>query len=65
MISLIDKFLNNSITKKELDELSDWLQEPKHQIELETYLRDQSDTYTAMQEIDFKKAYVTISKKNS
>ena len=62
MFTHINKFLNNTITDKELDELRYWLQEEKHRIEFKTYLRDQSDTYTALQEIDFKQAYTTISK---
>ena len=62
MIIHINKFLNNTITDEELDELRCWLQEKKHRTEFETYLRDQSDVYTAMQEIDFKQAYTNISK---
>ena len=62
MKSLIDKFLNNTITASELDELQKWLQKPKHQVEFETYLHDLSDTNTVLQDIDFELAYAAVWK---
>jgi len=59
--SLIDKYLNNTISKSELEKLNTWLQSKKNKIKLKNYIRDLSDTNTALQNINLNKAYEIIN----
>ncbi|WNH09010.1 FecR family protein [Thalassobellus suaedae] len=63
MTYLIDKFLNNTITILELEELQEWLKNPKHQTEFKLYISELSDINNALQDIDTKLAYTSILKR--
>lgn len=56
MNKLIDKFLKGTISRQERSELKKMLEDEVNKIEFETYLRNQSDAYTALQEVDIDKA---------
>ena len=54
---LIDKYLNNTITKIELTKLCDWLKKESHQVKFEMYLRDLGDIHIVFQELNHDKAF--------
>ncbi|AUP78830.1 FecR family protein [Flavivirga eckloniae] len=63
MNNLINKYLNNTITSEELYKLSKWLQDDNNKKIFEIYLRDQSDVYTVLQDVNLESAYASIKKK--
>ncbi|MGB7395815.1 MAG: FecR family protein, partial [Pricia sp.] len=57
MKNTISKLLMGTITEEELLELRDWLNDPKNQSELETYVRDYHDLNLSTLRSDVDKAY--------
>ncbi len=57
---LIDKFLNNTITASELEELKTYLHDPKNHLKFKTYLNDLRDVNIALDDQDWKLAYNSV-----
>ncbi|OYX27276.1 MAG: hypothetical protein B7Z06_04495 [Flavobacteriales bacterium 32-35-8] len=60
MYNLFDKFLSDSLTPEEEDDLQFLLKDEKNKKAFEAYLRDLRDTYAALQEPSSVKAYYKI-----
>lgn len=60
MYRLFDKFLSNSLSPKEEETLTFLLEDNKNRKAFKAYLKDQRDTYAALQEPDLRVAYKKI-----
>ena len=59
MYTLFDKFLNNRLTREEIEDLRVLLQKKKNKKAFETYLQQQRDPYAILQEIDLQEAVLS------
>lgn len=57
MKALIEKFLTDSITQNELDELRAYLQHPEHRQLFKAYVRDHYDLNLSQSQVDLEEAY--------
>lgn len=56
----INKILDNSISERELNDFSEWLKDPKNQLVLQRYIKDNHDLNLALLQQDHNAAYQKI-----
>lgn len=59
----LDKILNDTISKEELNEFNDWLKDKQNQIELENYIRLQHDVNLALLKLNKSESYRKVLEK--
>ena len=63
MEELIQKFIDNTISKEELDLLKEWLSEPENNALLQKYIKDDYNLNLALQDVDLDLSLESVLQK--